>query len=102
MVGVPCATMTTRPIVLACLALIALAIVGAASPSSAPSLVPGRHGSTLTVLTREDLTQGFMIHESATLSTIWPAQPCYNNLVSFDPGKPLESLDTVVPDLAEK
>ncbi len=95
--------MTTRPIVLGALALlVACGLAGAAPPSSAPTLVPGRHGGTLTVLTREDLTQGFMIHESATLSTIWPAQPCFNNLVSFDPVKPLESIETVVPDLAEK
>jgi len=56
----------------------------------------------LQVLTREDLAQGFLIHESSTLSTIWCAQPCFNGLVTFDPMKPLESLDTVVPDLAEE
>ena len=54
------------------------------------------------MLTREDLSQGFSIHESVTLSTIWPAQPCFNNLVTFDPVKPLETFDTVVPELAEK
>ncbi len=73
--------------------------VDAASPA-APAA--GRPGGVLTVLTREDLTQGFLIHESATLSTIWPAQPCFNGLVRFDPMKPLESLETVLPDLAEK
>ena len=56
----------------------------------------------MNVLTREDLAQGFSIHESVTLSTIWPAQPCFNNLVTFDPVKPLETFDTVVPELAEK
>ena len=73
--------------------------VHAASPSTP---TPGRAGGVLKVLTREDLTQGFLIHESSTLSTIWPAQPCFNGLVTFDPMTPLESLDTVLPDLAEK
>jgi hypothetical protein len=73
--------------------------VHAASPSTPAA---GRAGGVLKVLTREDLTQGFLIHESSTLSTIRPAQPCFNGLVTFDPMKPLESLDTVLPDLAEK
>jgi hypothetical protein len=42
----------------------------------------------LKVLTREDLTQGFLIHESSTLSTIWAAQPCFNGLVTFEPMQP--------------
>ena len=73
--------------------------VHAASPSTP---TPGRAGGVLQVLTREDLAPGFLIHESSTLSTIWPAQPCFNGLVTFDPMQPLESLDTVLPDLAEK
>ncbi len=71
-----------------------------AAPPTTPT--PGRPGGVLKVLTREDLTQGFLIHESSTLSTIWPAQPCFNGLVTFDPMRPLESLDAVLPDLAEK
>jgi peptide/nickel transport system substrate-binding protein len=73
--------------------------VHAAAPSTP---TPGRAGGVLQVLTREDLAQGFLIHESSTLATIWPAQPCFNGLVAFDPMQPLESLDTVLPDLAEK
>jgi peptide/nickel transport system substrate-binding protein len=89
--------------ILAALAL----LVGLLAPSPADAqgagaLLPGRAGGTLTVLTREDLTEGFSIHESATISTIWPAQPCFSNLVTFDPVKPLEGLDTVVPEIAER
>jgi hypothetical protein len=32
---------------------------------------------------------GFSIHESATISGVWPVMPCYSNLVLFDPLKNL-------------
>jgi hypothetical protein len=51
---------------------------------------------------REDLSQGFAIHETATISTVWPASPCFNNLVYFDPLKRQESVDTIIGELAEK
>jgi len=88
---------------LAC-ALLASAGLSAVTIAAAagPALLPGKPGGVLNVLTREDLTQGFSIHESVTLSTIWPAQPCFNNLVAFDPLKPFETFDTVVPEPAEK
>jgi len=44
----------------------------------------------------------FSIHEEVTISTVWPMMPCYNNLVLFDPLKKQESLETIVPELAEK
>jgi peptide/nickel transport system substrate-binding protein len=33
---------------------------------------------------------------------LWPASPCFHNLGFFDPAKPVESVDTIVPDLAER
>ncbi len=45
---------------------------------------------------------GFSIHESATVSTVWPMMPCYSNLVLFDQLKPHETPETVVPELAER
>ena len=59
-------------------------------------------GGTLTLRLREDLPQGFAIHESPTISTMWPAQPCLSNLVLFDPLKPTHSVDSVVGELAER
>lgn len=41
------------------------------------------------------------IHEEATISTVWPMMPCYNNLVLFDPLKKQESLETIIGELAE-
>ena len=96
--------MTKKALVaLACVLLASAALTAVTIGAAAgPGLLPGRPGGVLNVLTREDLTQGFSIHESVTLSTIWPAQPCFNNLVTFDPVKPLETFDTVIPELAEK
>ena len=51
---------------------------------------------------REDLPQGFAVHETSTYSTSFPSLPCFNNLVFFDPAKPTESMDTIVGDLAER
>src|SRR5438034_8193200 len=59
-------------------------------------------GGTLNITQREDLPQGFAIHETQTSSTVWPSMPCFNNLVIYDPTKKVESLDTIVGDLAEK
>src|SRR5205809_5771325 len=59
-------------------------------------------GGTLNITQREDLPQGFAIHETSTISTVWPAMPCLNNLVLFDPLKKTESVDTIIGELAEK
>ena len=61
-----------------------------------------RAGGSLTLRLREDLPQGFAIHESPTISTMWPAMPCLSNLVLFDPLKPTHSVDTVIGELAER
>ena len=41
------------------------------------------------------------IHEEATISTVMPMMAVFNNLVLFDLRKPQNSLDTIVPELAE-
>ena len=51
---------------------------------------------------REDLPQGFAIHETSTIATSFPSMPCFNNLVVFDPTKRAESVDNLVGELAEK
>ncbi|PYN58704.1 MAG: peptide ABC transporter substrate-binding protein [Candidatus Rokuibacteriota bacterium] len=61
-----------------------------------------RHGGTLNLMLREELSPGFAIHETGTISTVWPAMPCFNNLVLFDPLKKTESVDTIIGELAEK
>jgi peptide/nickel transport system substrate-binding protein len=51
---------------------------------------------------REELPQGFAIHETSTNSVTWPAMPCYSNLVIYDQAKPIERPETIVGELAEK
>ena len=41
------------------------------------------------------------IHEESTIATNMPFMAVFNNLVRFDPQKPRNSFDTIVPDLAE-
>jgi peptide/nickel transport system substrate-binding protein len=77
----------------------------ARAAANAPSPAPhpnGKPGGVLMAMHREDLAQGFSIHETATIATVWPGMPCFNNLVLFDPFKSVESMDSVVPELAEK
>ena len=72
---------------------------GAPAPTPMPA---GKPGGTLNVMLREDLAPGFAVHESATISTVFPSSPCFSNLVMFDAATPVESMDSVVPELAEK
>ena len=59
-------------------------------------------GGLLNLRLREDLPQGFAIHESPTISTMWPAMPCLSNLVLFDPLKTTHTAESVIGELAEK
>jgi len=80
-----------------CLVLLAaLALASGPAGGQAP-----KRGGILNAMLAED-PPGFSIHESSTISGVWPLSPCYSNLVLFDPLKPHESAETVVPELAER
>jgi peptide/nickel transport system substrate-binding protein len=79
------------------LALTALVALAATAHAQGP-----RSGGVLNLWQREDLPQGFAIHETSTVSTVWPAMPCLSNLAIFDPLKRTESADTVIGELAER
>ena len=84
------------------LILSGLAVVPAAAQAPAPTVREGKPGGTLRMVLREDLPQGFSIHETATNSVTWPSMPCYSNLVVYDQTKRLGRMETIVPELAEK
>ncbi len=85
------------------LALVTLAALALGGPAIAPTEAQApRRGGILLVAQAEEPPQGFNIHETSTISVVWPASPCYSNLVRFDPAKRLETADSVVPELAEK
>jgi peptide/nickel transport system substrate-binding protein len=92
----------TRPslpsVIVAVLLLVAAALF--AAPADAQTGKPKRGGILNSVLTEDP--PGLLVHESATISNVWPMSPCYSNLVIFDPLKPLDSAETVIPELAEK
>jgi peptide/nickel transport system substrate-binding protein len=56
------------------------------------------------VLTTSPLsaTPSLSPHEESTIATVQQASPCFNNLVYYDPTKKVETVDTVIPELAEK
>src|SRR5580765_4216545 len=83
--------------VLCTLTLIGAALLAAPAEGQTP-----RSGGTLKVMHREDTPQGFAVHETSTISTVWPSSPCFNNLVYFDPLKGKESAETIIGELAEK
>jgi peptide/nickel transport system substrate-binding protein len=78
-------------------ALLVALVTGTPAVSQTP-----KSGGVMNVMQREDLPQGFAIHETATISTVWPSMPCFSNLVLFDPLKKTESPDTIIGELAEK
>ena len=59
-----------------------------------------KSGGTLKLYHRGTPPSG-SIHEEATNSTVAPYMGVFNNLVVFDQHEPVNSLDTIVPDLAE-
>src|SRR6185369_34593 len=85
-------------IVAAALSALALLAV-AASPSSAETPKSGGH---LNLMQREDLSQGFAVHETSTIATSFPSLPCFNNLIVFDQTKRAETVENLVGELAEK
>ena len=82
--------------------LLTLVLLGGALATGPAEGQAPKSGGSLNVMLREDLSQGFAIHETATISTVWPASPCFNNLVYYDPLKRQESVDTIIGELAEK
>src|SRR5947199_188245 len=84
------------------LVLLTLVLAPPATSQAPQASQTPRSGGVVNMVLRDDLAQGFAIPETATISTVWPAMPCLNNLVLFDPLKKTESEDTIIGELAEK
>ena len=59
-----------------------------------------KQGGTLRIYHRDNLPSA-SIHEEATISTVQPFMAIFNNMVVYDQKKPLNSPETIVPDLAD-
>jgi len=68
--------------------------------SGASGALAEKYGGVLKVTHRES-PPSLSIHQEATISTVAPMSAAYNNLVYYDPFKPLEGPDTIMPELAE-
>lgn len=77
------------PIALLCIALIA------ASPAAAQ-----KKGGTLRLYHNDNPPSASLLEES-TIASVTPFSAVFNNLVIFDSTKVHESIDTIIPDLAE-
>ncbi|MGD9617790.1 MAG: ABC transporter substrate-binding protein [Alphaproteobacteria bacterium] len=62
--------------------------------------VAQKPGGVLRVYHR-DSPSNMSIHENGTISVVAPMRPVFNNLVVFNQNERLNSLDNIVPDLAE-
>jgi peptide/nickel transport system substrate-binding protein len=88
--------MSSRRLRLLVYAFLAFLPVSAANSAETP-----KAGGILNA-TLIEAPPSFSIHDETTISAVWPMMPCYNNLLLFDPLKKQESLDTIIPELAEK
>src|SRR4029079_2432322 len=83
---------------LARLGLIAAMTLSMLLPAFEPAAAQ-KQGGTLRIYHRDNPPSA-SVHEESTVSVIQPFMAIFNNLVLFDQNKPLNSLETIVPDLA--
>jgi len=76
-----------------------ITLLGGSLLLAAPALAQ-KKGGTLK-LYHNDTPPSTSLHEESTIASVTPFAAIFNNLVVFDPAKPHESLETVIPDLAE-
>src|SRR5689334_23366423 len=75
---------------------------GGESQASAEEKEPPRNGGILNGTLHTDPSPNLDPHQSTTFTTVWPAAPALNQLVQFDTNKPADTLQDLIPDLAEK
>ncbi len=76
--------------------ILLLGLLTVPAPAQAP-----KFGGVL-VTSPLSATPSLSPHEESTVATVQQASPCFNNLLYFDPAKKQESVDTLIPELAEK
>ena len=81
------------------IAMGASAVLAATAVLAAPAFAQ-KQGGTLRIYNTTQPPSA-SIHEESTIATNMPFMALFNNLVRFDPTKPRNSFETIVPDLAE-
>ena len=92
---------SSRPLVPLVSLLVLLAWPGAPALAQTPSGPTPKYGGML-VTHPLSATPSFSPHEESTVATTQQASPCFNNLIYYDPAKKQESVDTIIPELAER
>lgn len=75
------------------------AVLGGLMAMGAGTAAAQKQGGTLRIYNTTQPPSA-SIHEESTIATNMPFMAVFNNLVRFDPMKPLNSFDTIVPELA--
>lgn len=80
---------------------------GASTPaSSAPTAAADNEtpkpGGVLSQVNPTDPAPNLDLHQTTTYTGVWPSAPCFNQLVQFNPDKPGDTPQDIIPDLAEK
>ncbi len=75
-------------------------LVPAFAQTAAQTAATPKQGGTLRIYHRDNPPSA-SVHEEATVSTNLPFMAVYNNLVIYDQTKPVNSVETIVPDLAD-
>jgi peptide/nickel transport system substrate-binding protein len=91
----------SRPLVLLVFLLVVLAWPAAPAPAQTPSAPTPKYGGVL-VTHPLSATPSLSPHEESTVATTQQASPCFSNLIYYDPAKKQESVDTIIPELAER
>ncbi|WP_407151745.1 ABC transporter substrate-binding protein [Bradyrhizobium sp. ORS 86] len=76
-----------------------VAALGLVTMAASPALAQ-KKGGTLRLYHNDNPPSTSLLEES-TIASVMPFAAVFNNLVVFDPAKVHESIDTVIPDLAE-
>jgi peptide/nickel transport system substrate-binding protein len=82
-----------------CIALLGIALFGVALLAATPAAAQ-KSGGTLRLYHNDNPPSTSLLEES-TIASVAPFAAVFNNLVVFNPSEVHESLDTVIPDLAE-
>jgi peptide/nickel transport system substrate-binding protein len=77
-----------------------IAVAASVAAATLAQAAEPKHGGIMRFYHRET-PPSLSIHEEATFSVNAPAMALYNNLVVYDQHKPQNSMDTIVPDLAD-
>ena len=76
-----------------------IALLGAILSATAPAIAQ-KKGGTLRLYHNDNPPSTSLLEES-TIASVMPFAAVFNNLVVFDPARTHETLETVIPDLAE-